>query len=189
MHLDEANPHIHCTVLPITPKEKFSFLGVFLDGHDDKEALSRHMTNLHTEFANEVGIKYGLERGDSIKETGAEHRTTEEYRERLWKEAQQKEAEVEENNKTIEGNKKTIDTQNNIMDSQSREIKHAAARLKALQTMIKNLQTHKMDLEGEVKKLERDLESGKITKEEADRKLAQINADIEKTKEKKLLTK
>lgn len=90
MHLDEANPHIHCTVLPITPKEKFSFLGVFLDGHDDKEALSRHMTNLHTEFANEVGIKYGLERGDSIKETGAEHRTTEEYRERLWKEAQQK---------------------------------------------------------------------------------------------------
>ena len=41
-----------------------------------------------------------------------------------------------------------------------------------------------MDLEGEVKKLERDLESGKITKEEADRKLAQINADIEKTKEK-----
>ena len=168
VHLDEANPHIHCTVLPITPKEKFSFLGVFLDGHDDKEALSRHMTNLHTEFANEVGIKYGLERGDSIKETGAEHRTTEEYRERLWKEAQQKEAEVEENNKTIEGNKKTIDTQNNIMDSQSREIKHAAARLKALQTMIKNLQTHKMDLEGEVKKLERDLESGKITKEEAD---------------------
>lgn len=90
MHLDEANPHIHCTVLPITPKEKFSFLGVFLDGHDDKEALSRHMTNLHTEFADEVGIKYGLERGDSIKETGAEHRTTEEYRERLWKEAQQK---------------------------------------------------------------------------------------------------
>lgn len=184
VHLDEANPHIHCTVLPITPKEKFSFLGVFLDGHDDKEALSRHMTNLHTEFADEVGIKYGLERGDSIKETGAEHRTTEEYRERLWKEAQQKEAEVEENNKTIEGNKKTIDTQNNIMDSQSREIKHAAARLKALQTMIKNLQTHKLDLEGEVKKLERDLESGKITKEEADRKLAQINADIEKTKEK-----
>lgn len=76
--------------MPITPKEKFSFLGVFLDGHDDKEALSRHMTNLHTEFADEVGIKYGLERGDSIKETGAEHRTTEEYRERLWKEAQQK---------------------------------------------------------------------------------------------------
>lgn len=184
VHLDEANPHIHCTVLPINQKEKFSFVDTFLDGKNQREALSKHMEKLHTEFADEVGIKYGLERGDSIKETGAEHRTTEEYRERLWKEAQQKEAEVEENNKTIEGNKKTIDTQSNIMDSQSREIKHAAARLKALQTMIKNLQTHKLDLEGEVKKLERDLESGKITKEEADRKLAQINADIEKTKEK-----
>lgn len=177
VHLDEANPHIHCTVLPITAKNKFSFLGVFLDGNDDKEALAKHMTNLHTEFAEEVGKKYGMERGDSTKETGAKHRTTEEYRERLWKEARQKEAEVEENTKTI-------DTQNDIMDSQRREIKHAAARLKALQTMIKNLETHKMDLEYEVEKLQRDLNDGKISKEEADRKLAQINADIEKTKEK-----
>ena len=50
--------------------------------------------------------------------------------------------------------------------------------------MIKNLETHKADLEQEIKKLNRDLAAGKISKEEADRKLSQINAEIKKTEEK-----
>ena len=49
--------------------------------------------------------------------------------------------------------------------------------------MIKNLETHKADLEQEIKKLNRDLAAGKISKEEADRKLSQINAEIKKTEE------
>ena len=90
VHLDEANPHVHCTVLPITSKNKVSFIKTFLNGIDSKDALSEYMTNLHTEYAEEVGLKYGMERGDSIKETGAVHRTTEEYRRKLWKDAQEK---------------------------------------------------------------------------------------------------
>ena len=142
------------------------------------------MENLHTEYAEEVGLKYGMERGDSIKETGAVHRTTEEYRRKLWKDAQEKEEEVRENTKTIEQQNSTITNQRGIISSLSREIKHSAARLKALATMIKNLETHKADLEQEIKKLNRDLAAGKISKEEADRKLSQINAEIKKTEEK-----
>jgi DNA repair exonuclease SbcCD ATPase subunit len=142
------------------------------------------MENLHTEYADEVGLKYGMERGDSIKETGAVHRTTEEYRRKLWKDAQEKEEEVRENIKTIEQQNSTITNQRGIIASLSREIKHSAARLKALATMIKNLETHKADLEQEIKKLNRDLAAGKISKEEADRKLSQINAEIKKTEEK-----
>ena len=177
VHLDETNPHCHCTVLPITKKNKFSFFGVFLKGNNTKDALSEYMDSLHTEYAEEVGMKYGMERGDSIKETGAVHRTTEEYRRKLWKDAQEKEEEVRENTKTITN-------QRGIIASLNREIKHSAARLKALATMIKNLETHKADLEQEIKKLNRDLAAGKISKEEADRKLSQINADIKKTEEK-----
>ncbi len=50
--------------------------------------------------------------------------------------------------------------------------------------MIKNLETHKADLEQEIEKFNRDLAAGKISKEEADRKLSQINAEIKKTEEK-----
>lgn len=184
VHLDETNPHCHCTVLPITKKTKFSFFGVFLKGNNTKDALSEYMDSLHTEYAEEVGLKYGMERGDSIKETGAVHRTTEEYRRKLWKDAQKKEEEVRENTKTIELQNSTITNQRGIIASLSREIKHSAARLKALATMIKNLETHKADLEYEVEKLNKDLTTGKISKEEADRKLSQINAEIKKTEEK-----
>lgn len=184
VHLDETNPHVHCTVLPITKKNKFSFFGVFLKGNNTKDALSEYMDSLHTEYAEEVGMKYGMERGDSIKETGAVHRTTEEYRRKLWKDAQEKEEEVRENTKTIELQNSTITYQRGIIASLSREIKHSAARLKALATMIKNLETHKADLEYEVEKLNKDLTTGKISKEEADRKLSKINAEIKKTEEK-----
>lgn len=184
VHLDETNPHVHCTVLPITKKNKFSFFGVFLKGNNTKDALSEYMDCLHTEYAEEVGMKYGMERGDSIKETGAVHRTTEEYRRKLWKDAQEKEEEVRENTKTIEQQNSMITNQRGIIASLSREIKHSAARLKALATMIKNLETHKADLEYEVEKLNKDLTTGKISKEEADRKLLQINAEIKKTEEK-----
>lgn len=184
VHLDEANPHVHCTVLPLTEKNRFSFIKTFMGGVDSRDALSKYMENLHTEYAEEVGLKYGMERGDSIKETGAVHRTTEEYRRKLWKDAQEKEEEVRENAKTIEQQNSTITNQRGIISSLSREIKHSAARLKALATMIKNLETHKADLEQEIKKLNRDLAAGKISKEEADRKLSQINAEIKKTEEK-----
>ena len=184
VHLDEANPHVHCTVLPLTEKNRFSFIKTFMGGVDSRDALSKYMENLHTEYAEEVGLKYGMERGDSIKETGAVHRTTEEYRRKLWKDAQEKEEEVRENAKTIEQQNSTITNQRGIIASLDREIKHSAARLKALATMIKNLETHKADLEQEIKKLNRDLAAGKISKEEADRKLSQINAEIKKTEEK-----
>mgnify|MGYP003527686986 FL=1 len=171
VHLDEANPHVHCTVLPITKKNKFSFFGVFLKGNNTKDALSEYMGSLHTEYAEEVGLKYGMERGDSTKETGAVHRTTEEYRRQLWEEAEKKREEVKNNIRTIE-------SQKSIIETLRREIKHSAARLKAIQTMIRNLETNKHDLELEIEKLNKSLAQGKISKEMADSSLALIQAKI-----------
>lgn len=171
VHLDEANPHVHCTVLPLTEKNKFSFVKTFMNGINTREALSEYMDNLHTEYAEEVGLKYGMERGDSTKETGAVHRTTEEYRRQLWKEAEKKREEIKNNTSTIESQKSTIETL-------SREIKRSTIRLKAIQTMIQNLETSKHDLELEIEKLNKDLVQGKISKEMADNSLALIQAKI-----------
>ena len=181
VHLDEANPHVHCTVLPITKKNKFSFFGVFLKGNNTKDALSEYMGSLHTEYAEEVGLKYGMERGDSTKETGAVHRTTEEYRRQLWEEAEKKREEVKNNTRTIE-------SQKSIIETLRREIKHSAARLKAIQTMIRNLETNKHDLELEIEKLNKSLAQGKISKEMADSSLALIQAKINSI-DKKILDK
>lgn len=181
VHLDEANPHVHCTVLPLTEKNKFSFVKTFMNGINTREALSEYMDNLHTEYAEEVGLKYGMERGDSTKETGAVHRTTEEYRRQLWEEAEKKREEVKNNTNTIESQKSTIETLR-------REIKHSTIRLKAIQTMIQNLETSKHDLELEIEKLNKDLVQGKISKEMADNSLALIQAKINAI-DKKILDK
>ena len=76
VHLDELNPHIHCTLLPIE-NERFAYKKIFAG--KDKYEFSQRMKQLHNDFA-EVNRKWGMERGSSISETGARHRTTEEYR-------------------------------------------------------------------------------------------------------------
>lgn len=181
VHLDEANPHVHCTVLPITEKNRFSFIKTFMGGVDSRDALSKYMENLHTEYAKEVGLKYGMERGDSTKETGAVHRTTEEYRRQLWEEAEKKREEVENNTRTIV-------SQKSVMETLRRELKHSAIRLRSIQTMIRNLETNKHDLELEIEKLNKALVQGKISKELADSSLALIQAKINAT-DKKILDK
>ena len=75
VHLDERNPHIHCTLLPITPRNKFSYKELFAGS--DKNAFRERTIQLHNELAL-VNDRWGLGRGKSKTETGARHRSTEE---------------------------------------------------------------------------------------------------------------
>jgi len=182
VHLDETNPHIHCTVLPITEQNKFSWNQYF--GMHKQDGV-RIYNELHNELS-EINAKYKLERGDRIAETGAKHRTTEQYHQELRKklvEGNQNlfnmslklDDTIDEQKKTIEENKKTI-------ESLDKEIKHASARVKGLGSMIDHLETYKEDLEKEIEKLEADRDSGKISAEEAAKKMDAINKNLDDVK-------
>ena len=80
VHLDELNPHVHCTLLPIKDG-RFAYKEIFAG--KDKFEYSARMKQLHTDFFAEVNTRWGMSRGTSISETGARHRTTEEYRRML----------------------------------------------------------------------------------------------------------
>ena len=176
VHLDETNPHIHCTILPITEQNKFSWKVVMAG--KSKFEFSQRMTNLHNELS-EVNKKYSLDRGDSIAETGRKHRTMGEYyaqkREELKGQVDSLKEDVAEQKKQISRNKVRL-------SEQEKEIKHGEARLKGLTTMIANLERHKFDLLHEIEKLEEDVKAGRITKEQADIERARILDDLEKTK-------
>lgn len=91
VHLDELNPHVHCTVIPVDSRNKISFNKIFGGNiYDFKERLFA----LHDELAK-VNEKWGLNRGDSISVTGAKHRTTEEYRRALSRECTTLEEQIE----------------------------------------------------------------------------------------------
>ena len=153
VHLDETNPHVHCTVLPITEQNKFSWKQVMVG--EDKYEYRARMMKLHDEFA-EVNKKYGLERGDAIAVTGAKHRSTEEYRD--WLDNQTRELEIK------------IDTQKQTLYEINAEIAKADKRVKGLTTMLSNLEAQKKDIEDRISTLESQAKQGELTNDELARR-------------------
>lgn len=130
VHLDETNPHIHCSVIPVKDN-KVNWKGVF--GEGTVYEVKKKFAQLHTDYANEVGAKYGLERGCSMEETKARHISTEEYRLGLIREVNELSDKVGKLNKEIASQERAM---------------------KGLQTMISNL-------EGEREKILLDIEEAK----------------------------
>ena len=160
VHLDETNPHVHCTVLPVTDQNKISWKQVMV-GKDKYEYRAR-MLQLHNEFA-EVNKKYGLERGDAVEVTGARHRTTQQYWDWLDEQARQKEIE----NREMEIK---IDTQKQTLYEINAEIAKADKRVKGLNTMLSNLEAQKKDIEDRISTLESQAKQGELTNDELARR-------------------
>ena len=116
-----------------------------------------------------------LERGDRFSETGARHRSTEEYHAELHEKLM---SENEQLSQTIEGQQTVIREQRATLSGLGKDIKHATARFKALQTMIANLESKKNRLLEEVEQLKRDRDSGKISAEEAKIRLDRIQKEV-----------
>lgn len=116
-----------------------------------------------------------LERGDRISETGARHRSTEEYHAEL---REKLVSENEQLSQTIEGQQTVIREQRATLSGLEKDIKHATARFKALQTMIANLESKKNRLLEEVEQLKRDRDYGKISAEEAKIRLDRIQKEV-----------
>jgi hypothetical protein len=70
VHLDEKTPHMHINFVPITNDGKLSAKSIF---------TRSEFSNLHTDFHNDIGKKWGLERGQSHEEK-RHHVTTEELK-------------------------------------------------------------------------------------------------------------
>lgn len=90
VHLEETNPHIHCDVVPLVDG-KLSYTHV-MNGERNgekignyKQRAAQHFSALHDDLAKEVGQKWGLERGEDIKKSGAKHRAVKEYQEAIGK--------------------------------------------------------------------------------------------------------
>lgn len=163
VHLDETNPHIHMTLLPIDKDKKFAFKKMFAG--KDKYEYKEIMLALHDELAK-VNEKWGLMRGDSIAVTGAKHRTTEEYKRELSGQCTTLEGQIEENKRIL---KQLYD-----------EIRFAEKRVKGLTTMTLNLQQRKDELEEEIATVNEELKNGKGNSEELHERIKKLDNDLQK---------
>ena len=167
VHMDELNPHVHCTLLPIRDG-KFAYKQIFAG--KDKYELSARIKELHSDFA-EVNKRWGMSRGNSISETGAKHRTTEEYRRNLSEECTNIEDQVVQHKKTLSDLKL--------------EISLAERRVKGLTSMVDNLRKAKAEKEAQLSALERILQNHQgdtvaiiSERERLEKELASIQAKL-----------
>lgn len=167
VHLDEMNPHIHCCILPITSQNKLSYKQVFSGA--TKWDYRDKMLTLHDELAV-YNQKWGLDRGTNIYETGARHRSTEEYKRELSEECT-----------TLE---KKIIVHREILSQIKQDIHKAKIKQKGLTTMIQNLEKSKEELINKKTELEATLSSGIGDTSTLTLELKKLNKDIEEVNEK-----
>lgn len=91
VQLDESSPHIHALIVPVGQRTKSGrecvmWLAKFGKNRYEYGQILREM---HTSLYEEVGSKYGLERGDSIDGRDVQHLHKRDYIRKLTKEAKQ----------------------------------------------------------------------------------------------------
>lgn len=167
VHLDETNPHIHCCVLPITEQNKLSYKQVFSGA--TKWEYRDKMLALHDELAV-YNRKWGLDRGTNIYETGARHRSSEEYRRELSEECT-----------TLE---KKIVVHREMLSQINNDIHRARIKQKGLTTMIRNLEATQTELSDKKAELEATLLKGSGDTSTLATELKKLNEDMTRVNEK-----
>ena len=157
VHLDEKNPHVHCSVVPVVDG-KISYNKVF---GQNKEESRKIFWNTHDAIA-EVNAKWGLERGDNINITHAKHRTTEEYL--LW--LRESCNELEQKKDGLQGELSGLQQSLKLLEG---EIRKNEIKVKGLTTMINNKMTVLYDLEQEQEQAEASLLTSEYNKQEVER--------------------
>ena len=165
VHLDEKNPHVHCTLVPVNEKNKISFRDVFGDSKKAKDVFKR----LHDEVA-EINKQYGLERGTDINTTGARHRTSEEY----WQWLKDRCSEMENN---LQGKKEELDFLN-------KEYRRTDIKVKGLSKMLENMKVSRNDIQEEIRQLEEDVKEGRSNSDEIRQQIQQLNKELEEVDKK-----
>ena len=165
VHLDEKNPHVHCTLVPVNEKNKISFRDVFGDSKKAKDVFKR----LHDEVA-EINKQYGLERGTDINTTGAKHRTSEEY----WQWLKDRCSEMENN---LQGKKEEMDFLN-------KEYRRTDIKVKGLSKMLENMKVSRNDIQEEIRQLEEDVKEGRSNSDEIRQQIQHLNKELEEVDKK-----
>ena len=172
VHLDETNPHIHCTLVPITKSGKLSWVDFF--NAKKKYDYSKHLDTLHTELA-EVNEKWGLKRGDSVAQTGAQHKT---YLQWLKEQILGNKKTIEEQDETITRQSTEISQQKQQLYAINAEIKTAEKKLKSFTSMLNNLKEQKEHLEIDITALEEMRDTGNEEVEQQLREKQQLLDEI-----------
>lgn len=156
VHMDETTPHLHIGVMPITQDGRLSAKAIF---------TKTEMKAIQTEFARDVGEKYGLERGVE----GSERTRLSEAR---FKE--RKALEMANEHGAIAQELQII------AEDCKRELSEATRSLETVKQELSAMQDRKDTLQGEIERLEAIDKQTKVRVHEALEKQKPVLLDLQK---------
>ena len=172
VHLDESSPHINALIVPVGQRAKSGRECVMWSTKFGKNRFEygQILKDMHTSLYEEVGSKYGLERGDSIDGRNVKHLHKRDYIRKLTKEAKQAEKAVKELQSMMRHPESKIFNYNQQLEKADQELasgKITPDRYKAQKTDIQRLLAeYQTKLEDKAGKLhEKELELEQLTKD------------------------
>lgn len=201
VHLDETNPHVHMLLIPVAVtktagrknknhedkakagKEKLSVSYKKVFG-ENKEQIKDTYRNLHTEYHDKVGYKYGLERGEDMSKL-PEHEQKKKYylTKQEYGAFKDNEREIQEQEKRINDNKQTIANQEETCKNYLFEEKNIKLDIKIGQYQLNDLNADINEKTEQLSQVKQDIqnEESKLTQVRADRQTTEN--DVSKIRE------
>lgn len=156
VHMDETTPHLHIGVMPITQDGRLSAKAIF---------TKTEMKAIQTEFARDVGEKYGLERG--VEGSERTHLSEARFKE-------QKALEMANEHGTIAQELQII------AENCKQELSEATRSLETVKQELSAMQDRKDTLQGEIERLEAIDKQTKVRVHEALEKQKPVLLDLQK---------
>lgn len=156
VHMDETTPHLHIGVMPITQDGRLSAKAIF---------TKTEMKAIQTEFARDVGEKYGLERG--IEGSERTHLSEARFKE-------QKALEMANEHGAIAQELQII------AEDCKQELSEAIRSLETVKQELSTMQDRKDTLQGEIERLEAIDKQTKVRVHEALEKQKPVLLDLQK---------
>lgn len=156
VHMDETTPHLHIGVMPITQDGRLSAKAIF---------TKTELKAIQTEFARDVGEKYGLERG--VEGSERTHLSEARFKE-------QKALEMANEHGAIAQELQII------AEDCKQELSEATRSLETVKQELSTMQDRKDTLQGEIERLEAIDKQTKVRVHEALEKQKPVLLDLQK---------
>lgn len=156
VHMDETTPHLHIGVMPITQDGRLSAKAIF---------TKTEMKAIQTEFARDVGEKYGLERG--VEGSERTHLSEARFKEKKALEMANEHGAIAQELQII-------------AEDCKQELSEATRSLETVKQELSAMQDRKDTLQGEIERLEAIDKQTKVRVHEALEKQKPVLLDLQK---------
>ena len=175
VHLDESSPHIHTLIVPVGQRAKSGRECVMWSARFGKSCYEygHILRKMHTSLYEEVGSKYGLERGDSIEGRNVNHLSKRDYIRKLSKDAKQAEKAV----KGLQTMTRRLEAQIFRSQSQLEEIEKSLASGKIA---LQEYEIQKTRIQKQISEYQSKLEDKACKLQEKEQELEQMTKNIDR---------